>query len=124
MTDRRKGILIVEDENEIRTLLALVLDAEGFTVYEARDGEEALAVLRNHDGRVDLMITDLGLPKLGGIELIEQVRASYRAMKIVGSSGYSRHSIREEVLNAGADAFLAKPFLTDEVVKFIRQLLG
>jgi DNA-binding NarL/FixJ family response regulator len=77
-----------------------------------------------HADDVVLMITDLGLPKLGGIELIEKIRAKKPSMKIIGSSGYSRANVAEEVLKAGGDAFAPKPYLVADLLRTVRQLLG
>lgn len=125
MTDNsRPTILIVEDDSEIRTLLALVFQIENFTVLQAVDGEEALRLFREHQEKLVLMITDLGLPKLGGVELIREVRSLKPSVKIIGSSGYGRANIREEVLQAGGDEFLPKPYITTDLIQTVKQLLS
>jgi two-component system cell cycle sensor histidine kinase/response regulator CckA len=120
----RKGLLIVEDENEIRLLLGEVFRIENFEVFQASDGREALGLFREHQDDIDIVITDLGLPHLGGVELIEQMRAMKPGLKIIGSSGYGRANITEEVLNAGGDVFLPKPFVTSELIRTVRRLLA
>ena len=118
------SVLIAEDEDEVRNLLALVLELEQFTVYKASDGEQALEIMTANKDDIDVLITDLGLPKLGGIELIEKVRTLKPTIKIIGASGYSRANVREEVLAAGADEFKAKPYVTDELIQTIKKLLN
>src|SRR5262245_15127611 len=118
------GIMIVEDDAEIRTLLAEVFRIEGFQVFEAGDGHDALSVFDKHSSEIGLMITDLGLPHLGGIELIGKVRAGKPSIRIIGSSGYGRVNIREEVLLAGADEFMPKPYVTVELIKTVKRMLG
>jgi DNA-binding response OmpR family regulator len=124
MTGAPNGVLIVEDESEIRGLLRLVFEAESFTVYHAGDGVEALEQFTANAGDIALVITDLGLPRLGGVELIEKVRALKPSVKIIGSSGYSRANIREEVMNAGGDMFIAKPYVVAQLIKSSKDLLG
>ncbi len=118
------GLLLVEDEPEIRILLAEVFRIEQYEVYQASDGLEALKVFEKNKDQIDLMITDLGLPNLGGIELIERVRSMKPAVKIIGSSGYGRVNIRDEVLHAGGDEFIPKPYITIELIKTVKKMLS
>jgi len=120
---RPAGLLLVEDEFEIRTLLAEVFRIERYVIFQAADGREALSVFRENMDRIDLMITDLGLPNLGGIELIEQVRVLKPSLLIIGSSGYGRANIRDEVLEAGGDEFLPKPYVTTQLIERVRSML-
>jgi two-component system response regulator (stage 0 sporulation protein F) len=122
--ERNAGVLLVEDEFEIRTLLAEVFRMERYDVFQAADGVEALEVFSRNQDHIDLMITDLGLPNLGGIELIEKVRSLKPAMKIIGSSGYGRVNIRDEVLGAGGDEFIPKPYVTMELIRSVKRLLS
>ncbi len=118
------GVLIAEDEEEIRGLLAMIFEMEQFTVFQAVDGQHALEIFIEHKGEIGLLITDLGLPRLGGVELIEKVRALKPTIRIIGSSGYGRANVREEVLAAGGDIFLPKPFVAAELVQQAKQLLA
>ena len=119
-----RSILIAEDDEEIRKLLALVFQLEQFAVYEAEDGSEALEIFRNHTSEIRLTITDLGLPGLGGVELIESIRALSPTVKIIGVSGFGRGNVRDQVLRAGADEFLSKPFNTGDLIDAAHRLLG
>ena len=121
--DKPKGLLIVEDEKEIRILLAEVFRIEGYGVFQAADGREGLSVFEANRDAIDLMITDLGLPELGGIELIREVRQIKPSVVIIGSSGYGRANIREEVLGAGGDEFVPKPYVTLQLIQTVRSLL-
>jgi len=116
------GVLIAEDDDEILRLLALVLRLEGYTVYEALDGARALEMFREHRGGIRVVLTDLGLPGLGGIDLIRAIRAEAPEMKIVGASGFGHDNMREEVLAAGGDEFLPKPFVTGDLVQLVHRL--
>jgi DNA-binding response OmpR family regulator len=118
------SILIVEDDLEIRILLSEVFKIEKYEVLQASDGEEAIRIFEAHKDRIKLVITDLGLPKLGGVDLITKVRALNPQVKIIGSSGYGRVNINEEVLQAGGDVFIPKPYLTTELLKTVKALLS
>jgi len=119
---RKTGLLLVEDEHEIRTLLAEVFRMEHYEVFQAADGVEALRLFEIDMDRIDLMLTDLGLPLLGGIELIERVKSMKPSLKNIGSSGYGRQNIREEVLMAGGDEFVPKPYVTSELIRAVKRM--
>jgi DNA-binding response OmpR family regulator len=110
------GVLVVEDDNELRKLFGLLLESEGFVVFQADDGQVALAVLAAHRGEIDMVITDLGLPSLGGVDLIKNIRAVDTQVKIIGTSGFGAKNVRAMVLAAGADEFFSKPFSVGEVI--------
>ncbi|MFN0157934.1 MAG: response regulator [Bacteroidota bacterium] len=118
------GVLIAEDEEEIRELLAMIFEMEQFTVFRAVDGQHALEIFSEHLDEIALLITDLGLPRLGGVDLIEKVRALKPTVRIIGSSGYGRANVRKEVLAAGADDFMPKPFVAAELVLKAKKMLG
>ena len=119
-----KTILISEDETDINNLLSLILQTEGFNTLQAFDGLEALETFTTHQKEVDLLVTDLGLPRLGGLELISKVRELKPSVKIIGASGFGRSNVREEVMKAGGDEFLPKPYVTADLVELAKQLLG
>ncbi len=124
MADRQLTILISEDEADINGLLALILQAENFNVYQAFDGMAALETFIAHQDEIDLLVTDLGLPKLGGVELIAKIRKMKPSVKIIGASGFGRNNVREEVMQAGGDEFLPKPYVTSELVALAKKLLN
>jgi DNA-binding response OmpR family regulator len=122
--DGNGSVLIVEDEAELRTLFTIVLGDENLAVLQAHDGNVALALLQERASHIRLLITDLGIPSLGGVELIARARELNPDMKIIGTSGMGGQNIQEMVIGAGADAFLAKPFSIDDVVRLVRRLLA
>jgi DNA-binding response OmpR family regulator len=118
----KRGVLVVEDDHDLRRLFGLMLSAEHFEVFEAEDGLAGLKALQDHPGAIDLVLTDLGLPGLGGVELISLVRAASPTVKIIGTSGFGARNVREMVLSAGADAFFSKPFSMGEVVEKVKTM--
>ncbi|MBK7257607.1 MAG: response regulator [Ignavibacteriae bacterium] len=117
------SILIVEDEAELRNLFALILEMEGFTVLQAADGQKGLDILSTHAGSIRMVITDLNLPKVGGMDLINQARKLNPAVKIVGTSGMSGDKVREMVMRAGADDFIPKPFQAQDAIRKLKAIL-
>jgi len=124
MADSPGGVLIVEDEEELRNLFALLLEMDGFTVFQANDGGNGLEMLQEHVAEIRLLITDLNLPRVGGVDLISRARALNPDIKIVGTSGMSGESVRLMVMKAGADDFLPKPFQPKEAISKLRAILG
>jgi DNA-binding response OmpR family regulator len=118
-----RGVLIVEDEHELRVLFAALLEMEGFRVYQARDGQQGLDMLLAHTGEIDLMITDLNLPQMRGFELISRARALSPGIRILGTSGLDGAEVRTMVQNAGADGFLPKPFQPLAALEAIKSIL-
>ncbi len=120
----RPCILIVEDEQELRELLAMMFEGEGFTVLQAEDGQDALDLFSARPGRVDVIITDLGLPRLGGVEMIGMVRLLSPDVCIIAASGFGRENVRTKVIEAGADEFVPKPFRAGDLVARAKALVA
>ena len=118
----KRGVLVVEDDNDLRRLFGMLLSAEDFEVFEAADGIAGLRALEDNPGAIDLVLTDLGLPGLGGVELISRVRAASPAVKIIGTSGFGARNVREMVLGAGADEFFSKPFSMGDVIEKVKTM--
>ncbi|MFT3691716.1 MAG: ATP-binding protein [Kofleriaceae bacterium] len=110
-------VLIVDDNDDARTLLAELLRMKGFEVVEHPDGEAALANLPS----VDVALLDLGLPGMDGFELARRLRASSpRALKLIALSGYAQAQDRSRSQEAGFDAHLAKPINVDRLLEQLR----
>jgi DNA-binding response OmpR family regulator len=118
----KRGVLVVEDDTDLRLLFGLMLSAAHFEVFEAADGLAGLRALEEHPGAIDVVLTDLGLPGLGGVELISRVRAARPTVKIIGTSGLGSLNVREMVLKAGADEFFSKPFSIGDVIAKVKTM--
>jgi len=117
MSDAGQRVLVVDDENSIRRYLRAALSAQGFTVYEAANGEEAVnAVLSN---RPDIIILDLGLPDFDGIEVTRRLR-EWSQTPIIILSVREAENDKIAALDAGADDYLTKPFGTGELMARMR----
>jgi DNA-binding response OmpR family regulator len=111
-------ILLVEDEPAVRQLFATALFRAGYTVFEARNGEEAMKVFDQHGETIDLLLTDMKMPYMGGADLARQLRERKDSLKLICISGYSG-----AVANAAVGDFLAKPFSRDELLNKVREVL-
>ena len=112
-------ILIADDDPQILRALRITLSARGYEVDTAADGREALKLAT--DGHPDIIVLDLGMPGLTGIEVIEAVRA-WSTVPILVVSGRSDSLDKVEALDAGADDYVTKPFAADELLARIRAL--
>ena len=116
-------VLLVEDEALVRQLTREILRRSGYRVLEASDGVEALGVLRKHTGPIDLLLTDVVMPRMSGHELVELARPLRPEMHILYVSGYSEEAIaRQGQLTEGIE-LLSKPFTPGVLTAKIRQLL-
>jgi two-component system cell cycle sensor histidine kinase/response regulator CckA len=111
-------ILLVEDEPAVRQLFAQALSRAGYRVYEARNGQEALKVFDQHGDAIDLLLTDLRMPYMGGAELGEHLRSRRRTLKMLAVSGYPGGTDTEVTKD-----FLAKPFSRDDLLAKVREVL-
>jgi two-component system KDP operon response regulator KdpE len=117
MPSRPTSILVVDDEPQIRRFLRTSLAAQDYDVLEAENGREALDLARQH--RPDLMILDLGLPDIDGIEVITQLRVQ-SAMPIIVLSSRDDEQIKVKALDLGADDYITKPFGMEELTARVR----
>jgi DNA-binding response OmpR family regulator len=115
---------LVEDEAELRGLFAVLLEMEEIVVFQAEDGRQGLELFRKHADVIDLLITDLGLPNMGGVDLIAATRALKPTVRILGTSGLGGSDVRDMVITAGADDFIPKPFSPQDAIDKVRRLLG
>ncbi len=115
-------ILLVEDDEVLRRTMARWLRERGATVFEAEDGLDALAELRRH-GSVDVVVTDVVMPRMGGIELLDTLRSQGFSAPVLLVSGYARHDRSEEDSLAAAAPLLHKPFRPETLLETVLELL-
>jgi PAS domain S-box-containing protein len=122
-TGGSETLLVVEDNEMVRRLAVRVLQARGYKVLQAGDGDEALRVYRT-SGRVDLLITDVVLPTMSGKDLAESLLGLQRGIKVLYTSGYTEDTIvHQGVVDPKVD-FLAKPYVPSDLLRSVRQALG
>lgn len=117
--EQSETILLVEDNDMVRSLAHTVLAAQHHTVLVARTGEEALQIVQQRGGTISLLITDMVMPGMRGLQLADELRTLQPDIKIILTSGYSN---REEAVPENLDpqtAFLPKPYTPDSLVKAV-----
>ena len=116
-------ILLVEDEEGIRALGARILERHGYTVLEAREGRDALTVAAQHGGRIDLLLTDVVMPEMGGKQLAETLMARDPSVRVLFVSGYTDGDISRRGELDPCTAFLQKPFTARSLLARVREVL-
>jgi len=114
-------LLIIEDEAKMRRLLELNLSEDGFTVYTAADAEAGLNTLRQE--KIDLVVTDLKLPGMNGLELLQAVKRTNATIPVVVMTAYGTVETAVEAMKAGASDYLLKPFALEEMKLILRKEL-
>ena len=117
-----KVIMTADDSASIRQMVSFTLKKEGYDVIEAVDGKDALAKL---NPSVKMLITDLNMPNLDGIELIKQVRANptFKFIPIIMLTTESQDSKKQEGKTAGATGWIVKPFKPEQLVAVVKKVL-
>lgn len=109
-------VLVVEDEEALVRLLATVLPKAGYRVLSARDGEEAIELYHRHSAEIDVVLLDLGLPKIPGLEVIPRLRERNPDVRIVIATGYLEPRLKDELLRAGVKDCINKPYAVQDVI--------
>jgi PAS domain S-box-containing protein len=116
-------VLIVEDEEMLRDFAVQVLRLHGYQVLEAADGADALRLLERHPEAVDLVVTDVVMPRMSGPELAHRLTRKRPGVKVLFLSGYAGPDIAQHGLPEAGSAFLAKPFTPDALARKVREVL-
>jgi two-component system, cell cycle sensor histidine kinase and response regulator CckA len=115
-------VLLVEDESALRVLVAESLKRLGYTILQAGNGLEALAVADHHAGKIDVVVTDIVMPRMGGPELAKKLREKRDGVAVIFVSGYTEMAALEN-LDIGTDAILLnKPFSTEALARKINEV--
>ncbi|MDA8433910.1 MAG: response regulator, partial [Nitrospiraceae bacterium] len=117
-------ILVVEDNESVRSLIERKLQKLGYTIFVARNGKEALSLLEDHAEAIRLVITDLVMPEMGGLELSRSIKAGYPSVRIIALSGYPILSEREEFGKAGICDLIHKPFVVRTLAEAVKKALA
>jgi two-component system, cell cycle sensor histidine kinase and response regulator CckA len=121
--DASETILLVEDDDTVRSLAEQVLDLNGYSVLTASTGAQALVRSKQHSGKIDLMLTDTVMPAMSGPELAERLRAHRPDLKVVYMSGYSDEAIVQRGAFEGNMGFVQKPFTVEGLALAVRTAL-
>jgi CheY-like chemotaxis protein len=117
-------VLLVEDEESVRQLVRETLAAKGYKVLEAENGETGIAAAADYDGQIDLVITDVVMPGMGGRELVKNLLQTRPEARVLYLSGYTEDAIISEGTIESGAAFLQKPFTLQNLSRKVREVLG
>jgi len=116
-------LLLVEDEAAVRSSARRLLERHGYAVVEARHGREALRILEEGERAIDLVLTDLVMPEMGGREMVERLRARHPTMKVLFMSGYTERTVTSDGPMPPGTGFVEKPFTAEQLVRRTREIL-
>jgi CheY-like chemotaxis protein len=116
-------VLVVEDEDVVRHLARGFLENRGYKVLEATNGGEGLALCRKYQESIDLLLTDIVMPEVGGRELAEKAKPLHPEMKILFMSGYTDDMLIQEGIKLQGTPFLRKPFTLQALARTVREVL-
>jgi PAS domain S-box-containing protein len=116
-------VFLIEDEELLLNLVKSLLEGHGYRVITAMNGEEAIHVYREHIGTIDLVLTDMDIPKLSGEQIYSVFRELNPAVKLIFASGFIEPEIKAEMFRRGARSFLEKPYRPMEILKSVREAL-
>lgn len=117
-------ILLAEDESSLRTLTRNTLELSGYQVLEAKDGVDALALSEEHAGTIDLLLTDVVMPGMGGRNLAQELIRRRPNLKVLFMSGYTGQTVGAQGPIDPGSAFISKPFTRNALTRKIREVLG
>ncbi|HBO70158.1 MAG TPA: hypothetical protein DD658_08550 [Deltaproteobacteria bacterium] len=119
----KETVLLADDEEMIRDLGRQVLEIHGYTVLSAADGQQAIDMFVRYRKRIDLVLLDLSMPRLSGMEVLERIRKLDPGARVILSSGYRSEDDEAAGKASRASAFLAKPYRADLLAKTVREVL-
>jgi hypothetical protein len=117
-------VLLSEDEQDVREVAREFLESGGYTVLEAQNGEEALRLGMQHNGKIDLLITDMVMPGMRGPELAARLQKERNDLRVLYMSGYSEHSAADAAPTINRAKLLTKPFSRGVLLRAVRELLN
>ncbi|HEY1712040.1 MAG TPA: PAS domain S-box protein [Solirubrobacteraceae bacterium] len=121
---QRPTLLLVEDEPALRLLVVTMLEEQGYLVLQAGNGLDAIALAERHRGDIDLLLTDVVMPRLSGPELAQQLRALRPGLEVLFMSGYNDSRLVHRGVEEANVNLLVKPFSPDELVERVEELTG
>jgi len=122
MANPKQVILIVDDEEGLREGLSKLLEGEGYAVIAAETGEEALQILQQ--SHIDLVLTDMRMPGMDGIELLKKIRERHGELGVIILTGYGQIESYIEAMNFGAIEYVSKPFKVNELKFIVNKVLS
>jgi CheY-like chemotaxis protein len=116
-------VLLVDDDPHVSAAARRALERAGYTVVSAGNGVEGVRVAADHDGPLDLLITDLVMPEMGGRELARRIIGARPGIRVLYTSGYTAQAMNQQAVLEPGDSFLGKPFTPDGLLRRVDEVL-
>jgi PAS domain S-box-containing protein len=116
-------ILVIEDESAALTVLSKVLSGRGYKILTASDGESAVEIFSQYIESVDIVLLDMGLPKMSGKDVLIRIKALKPSIKIVIASGYFESDLQADIVQDDVAAYIQKPYMIDNVIEILRRVI-
>lgn len=122
----RGGVLIVDDKTDIRKVVTMILEKEGYYVVNAEDGEQAIRLINEgeHPLVIDVIITDIRMPNINGIQAIEYFQREYPSVPLIVLTGFPEVSLATQLLKRGVTDFLVKPVDREKLTAAVADAMG
>jgi hypothetical protein len=120
----RETILLVDDEIAVLKLGRAILEHQGYRVLLAPDGQEALTIYGEHDNEIAVVILDMMMPNLNGLQTLRQLKQLNPAVKVLMTTGSYSDELEDSALAEGVEAVLQKPYSLDELVRVVERMLA
>jgi signal transduction histidine kinase/CheY-like chemotaxis protein len=117
-------VLLIEDESTALSVLSKVLGNRAFKILTASDGETAVEIFKQHSEMVDVVLLDIGLPKMSGRDVLRRIKALKPSVKIVIASGYLESDLQPDLARDSIAAFIQKPYMIDNVIDVLREVIA
>lgn len=114
------NVLVVEDDDLIRGIFVDIIKSKGYSVLEATNGREALQIIGEHP--INIIVSDMKMPVMDGMQLLRAVKTSYPEIPVVVITGFDNEYTEKQVLAAGADAYVTKPFKVEDVSSTLQEV--
>ncbi len=124
MTTEKRTVLVVDDEEMLRSLMCDILEGEGFSVLSAGNGREAVDIYTARGNEIALVVMDMSMPEMDGTQTFTVLQEMDPAVKVLVSSGYAEDPHVKKLLERGALGVIPKPFKVDDLARTVEQALG
>jgi two-component system, cell cycle sensor histidine kinase and response regulator CckA len=118
-----EAVLLVEDEKALLDMMQLLLEAKGYKVFTAQNGRAAVEIFKQHKEEIALVLTDLGLPEITGMDVFEKLKEVVPDVRVIFASGFFEPVVKSELSEAGAKGFVQKPYSPNEILQRFREVL-
>jgi two-component system cell cycle sensor histidine kinase/response regulator CckA len=120
-SNKRRSVLVVEDEELMLRLVDRFLKRQGFRVLTASDGEQAIEAYHDHGSEIDAVLLDFGLPGIDGLDVVRKIRSEDPDVCIIITSGYLETEMKKELIHAGIKDFVEKPYKLPDVAALLER---